>query len=929
MKIQSALTSLLIVPALLLSGCGKKSGSVVTVEDFTPAEAQALAMEAYLYGFPMVMNYKTMWNYAIDSESSDYKGPFNRMSCSARLFTPEDKAVVTPNSDTPYCMFWMDLRSEPLVLSVPEMEPNRFYHFQLIDLYTYNYAYIGTLTSGNSAGKFLLAGPGWDGEKPEGITEVIKSETPFVFNVTRTQLLGPDDLDNVKGIQASYGLQPLSAFLGTEAPAAAPQPDFPKWDEGSQFDERFFGYLDFMMGLLGSPGEGERELWDKLAGLGIGTEGEFDFSALPAGTQEALKAGVKEGFAAIEAFIGEHSKDPLLSGKIFGTRDFLTKSAKENYQLDRTDMLRSAAAQTGLYGNSAKEAIYPAYLTDADGEPLDASKQSYTLTFGKGTLPPVKAFWSVTMYDGKTQLFIDNPLDRYLLNSTNVDGYVRGQDGSLVFYVSKESPGKDLEANWLTAPNGPFYLVMRLYGPEAEALSGDWKPPALKKATSTAASSAGATDPIDNLVRRTYPYVAMFNVINKGAMMPENPTRTGWNGTFANAALCDHTMKAIARPNNDTLYVSTVMDLRNDAVVVSYPAFDSKFVCLETSAYDHYCGVPLTTTKGDFKQPTKVLYYSARTKGYDGEPVEGVDHIIEMSGDFVIAFLRVMPHAAEPERLEKNLAAMKEVKAVTLAEFQGKPAKPVEEAQFPDYQASDADIYEKNFAQVMQFVVNHTTFDPSNEMDAAVLAALKPLGIEPGKTLDPQAAESVDGKALAETARRIHKEALAIWTNPEGNPYVYDLFKPKGGISPEAMVLQSAYGPIGLPAHQAVYPGIVSADGQPINAKNDYVIRMSKDEMPPAKAFWSVTLYDSKNGFFIPNERKKYSVGENAGFKLDEEGGIGIHIAAEQPEGVPGENWLPINRGDEALDLVMRIYAPDLEKLKSWTPPKAEKVGER
>jgi len=154
-----------------------------------------------------------------------------------------------------------------------------------------------------------------------------------------------------------------------------------------------------------------------------------------------------------------------------------------------------------------------------------------------------------------------------------------------------------------------------------------------------------------------------------------------------------------------------------------------------------------------------------------------------------------------------------------------------------------------------------------------------------------------------------------------------DLFLPKGEMTPEAMVLQSAYGPIGLPAQQAIYPGIVSADGQPLNAQHDYVVRMSKDEMPPAKAFWSVTLYDSKNGFFVPNDHKKYSVGENAGFKLDEDGGIEIYIAAEQPDGVPKENWLPINRGDEGLDLVMRIYAPDVESMKTWMPPTAEKLN--
>jgi len=447
--------------------------------DITADEAKSIAREAYVYGFPIVMNYKTMWNYVLDKDSPEYKGPFNQLSCDARLFTPEDKAVVTPNADTPYCMFWMDARAEPLVLSVPEMEADRYYSFQLIDLYTHNFAYVGTLTTGNGAGKFLIAGPGWDGEKPDGITEVIRSETGFVFNVTRTQLFGPDDLDKIKGIQASYGLQPLSAFLGTKAPPAAPQPDFPEWAEGAQFDERFFGYLDFMMDLLGSPGEGEKELWDQLADLDIGTDRDFDFSALPKETQEALKAGVKEGFAEIEAFIETNSSDPLNSGKIFGTRDFLTKSARENYNLDRPDMLRSAAARTGLYGNSAAEAIYPTYLTDADKEPLDASKHSYTLTFAKAALPPAKSFWSVTMYDGKTQLFIKNPLDRYLLNSAMIDQFVRSDDGKLVLYISKDSPGKDLEPNWLPAPDGPFYVVMRLYGPEAKALDGIWTPPPL------------------------------------------------------------------------------------------------------------------------------------------------------------------------------------------------------------------------------------------------------------------------------------------------------------------------------------------------------------------------------------------------------------------------------------------------------------------
>jgi len=453
--------------------------------------------------------------------------------------------------------------------------------------------------------------------------------------------------------------------------------------------------------------------------------------------------------------------------------------------------------------------------------------------------------------------------------------------------------------------------------------------PAIALMVATApASAVDLTDQdVENLVRRSYQYVAMYNVINKAAMDKENPMVTGWNGTFVAQGLLDHTMQAIARPNNDTLYVTSNLDLRSEPVVVSYPAFDSKFVCLETSAYDHYADIPLSTTKGDFKEPTTIMYYSSRTKGYSGEPVDGIEKTMEMTGDFAMVFLRVMPHAAEPERMQKNLAAMQEVKVQPLSEFLGKPASPQEKIDFPAY-SSDFSIYENNFLEVMQFIFNHTTFDADNEMDQAVLAAFKPLGVEPGKIYDPKTVTSIDGKKFAATAKRIFEESLATMSAPEGNPYIYDMFKPKGEMQLDAMVVQSASGPIGVPAHQAIYPPVTTTDGQPMNANYDYVIRMPKEEdMPPAGAFWSTTLYDLGNGFFIPNDRNKYSVGENAGMKLNDEGGIEIYIAADKPEGVPEENWLPINRKDEAMDIVMRIYAPDMKKMETWNLPKAEKLS--
>lgn len=449
-------------------------------QKLTPQKAKQIAREAYIYGFPLVVNYKTMYLYAINKNSPEYKGEFNKMSCDARLFTPEDKAVVTPNSDTPYCMFWCDISQEPVVISVPDIEPERYYSFQLIDLYTHNFAYIGTLTSGNEAGKYLIATSDWKGEKPAGITGMITCETDLFFTVVRTQLMDDNDIDKLRAIQGQYQVQMLGEFTEDEATASALHHNFPVWEEGDQFTINAFKYLSTMLQLVNPVAE-EKALMEKFALLGLGTAAGFDSTKFDTETLQAIKEGVKEGFEEIESFIQQIVSDPLASAKIFGTREFLRKSAKENYQFDNFYLLRATAAHQGLYGNSGDEATYPTYLADASGEPFNAARHNYTLTFEKDNLPPVKAFWSLSMYDGVTQLFIHNDLDRYLLNSNNMDAYVYNDDGSLTLYVQKESPGAALEPNWLPAPDGPFYCVMRLYGPEAVALSGEWVNPPLVK----------------------------------------------------------------------------------------------------------------------------------------------------------------------------------------------------------------------------------------------------------------------------------------------------------------------------------------------------------------------------------------------------------------------------------------------------------------
>jgi len=456
------------------------TSTFATAPKLSPKEAKDIAKEAYIYGLPMVLNYKTMHNYVVDKKSPEYKGELNHLACIARVYTPEDKAIVTPNSDTPYCFVWGDMRAEPLVLTIPEIEKERFYEAQLVDLFTHNYAYVSTVAKGNVPGRYLLTGPDWKGKLPEGIKEIIPSETQLFIALYRTQLFNPADLKNVKAIQDAYRIEPLSTYLGTKSPAVAPALNFPQWKEGEQFTAAAFIYIDFMLTLVDTPEE-EQTLMKRFAKIGLGTEGKFDMSSFSPEIQKAIDEGVKEGFAEIEAFLAKEVTDPLSSSKVFGTRAFLNQSAKENYKLDNLFLIRAVAAHQGIYGNSGAEAIYPTYLVDAQGAPFNASKYNYTLTFKKGEYPPVTAFWSLTMYDGKTQLLIDNPLNRYLLNSPMMDQFKVAEDGSLTFYVQKDSPGKELESNWLPTPDGAFYAVLRLYGPQSDALEGKWdKPPLVK-----------------------------------------------------------------------------------------------------------------------------------------------------------------------------------------------------------------------------------------------------------------------------------------------------------------------------------------------------------------------------------------------------------------------------------------------------------------
>ena len=474
--------AILVAVALLLAACGKPDDAISQAarQDQAAgvpapgiAETKAIAEEAFIYGLPLVTNYAVMHEYAVDRNSGQFKAPFNQISNEARVFTYEDTAIVTPNSDTPYSMSWLDLRAEPIVISVPEVDKARYYSVMLNDGNTYNYGYIGSRATGNGAGDYLVAGPDWNGETPAGIQQVFRSTTPFSLAVFRTQLMDPADMPNVVKVQSGYQVRPLSAFLGQPAPPAAPAIDFvPASTAGIK--DNFYAYLDAALEFV-PESDDDRALRARMASIGIGPGKTFAFKDLSAEHKAAVLLGMKAGDEKIDKFLAEGTKkvNGWSLASMFGDREF--------YKGDW--LKRAAGAKGGIYGNDAVEAAYPVTREDLSGEPLDGSKHDYTLTFAANQLPPVNAFWSVTMYDGKTQLLIKNPIDRYLINSPMLPGLKRGDDGSLTLHIQKDSPGKDQESNWLPAPDGPIYLVMRLYWPTDRPPSilpigeGTWQPP--------------------------------------------------------------------------------------------------------------------------------------------------------------------------------------------------------------------------------------------------------------------------------------------------------------------------------------------------------------------------------------------------------------------------------------------------------------------
>ncbi|MFC1412863.1 DUF1254 domain-containing protein [Streptacidiphilus sp. N1-12] len=431
-----------------------------------PEDARRIAADGWVWGFALVENYRTMYPQAIDADDHRYVGGFGTFRHYPQPFTPANTDVVTPNNDTPYSWAWLDLRTEPWVLSVPATD--RYHVLPLHDLDTPYVGFIGSRTTGDSAGDYLVTGPGRTGPVPDGLAGVLRADTQLVGILGRAYLAGPQDVDALKAVQQQYLLRPLSEFTDAERPEPAVEPQWPVWREEARESVEFFTYLDFLLQFV-PVREDVRRLRADLARLGIDGTGSFEPGALSPELREALAQGMDDGRARLREAEAAHPS----SAGLFGTRA----------ELGDDFLLRAVGVDKGLYGLPTAEAWYGGWLTDTAGNrPPNAAARDYTVHFTADQLPKARFFWSATLYRLPERLLVDNPIDRYSIGD-RTPGLVYDADGGLTLYVQHTRPADpDQAANWLPAPAGPFTVITRIYGPASAVLDGTWQLPDLTAA---------------------------------------------------------------------------------------------------------------------------------------------------------------------------------------------------------------------------------------------------------------------------------------------------------------------------------------------------------------------------------------------------------------------------------------------------------------
>ncbi len=459
---KTRILSLLVVALALLTACGpgrKKND----INSLSPERIQALTSQAYIFSYPLIMNYATMYKQAIDASSPEYVGGFGQFRHYG-FATSDHKDLVSPNNDTPYSWAWVDVRSEPWVLVMPPADANRYYTSQWDDLWAFVLDSPGSVIDGQGGGAYLVTTVDWKGSIPVGIKRAIRGESYFLGTLTRTGADGPEDIANVQKIQAGYKLMPLHEYLNQPAPKAAEKIEWLPFVKGDENGIAAFKYVNFTLPFT-IPNAMDKPALDSMALLGIAAGMPWDTTKFTPATKAAIKAGIADAKKRLAAY-----QLKAKSGNLFNTREVI----KTDY------MARTFGVVEGIFGNYASQATYFAWHKDTDGNQINTAGASYKVTFKKGETPPNKYFWSITMYNMPNRFLVANPINRYSIGSRSPQ-LKTNADGSIDIYISKTSPGKALESNWLPAPDGEPFIILRVYGPGPAVLDGSYQLPPMVK----------------------------------------------------------------------------------------------------------------------------------------------------------------------------------------------------------------------------------------------------------------------------------------------------------------------------------------------------------------------------------------------------------------------------------------------------------------
>jgi len=856
-------------------------------------ESKALAKKAFLYAYAPIWSYNTWYKQAVDSKAREYIGGFNTFRHYAEAFTPENRDIVTPNNDTPYSWAVLDLRAEPMVLSVPAVPKGRYYVMQLIDLFTFNFAYVGARTTGNKAGHFLIAGPAWKGKAPRGIKKVFRSETDIVEILGRTQLDGPEDVPAVKAIQAGYRLQPLSAFLKKSAPPASMKVTFPVPDVAREQRHDFIGYLNVLLQFAQPPHKSEAALMKSFAKIGIGPGTPWDAGKVDPKLLAAIDAGIADAKAAFKT----QSDKTLSSNGLFGSRKFM----KNNY------MQRAIGAEKGLYGNSLDEAWYGGYI----GDGADLS----TIHFSKAQLPPARFFWSLTLYTLPDRLLYANDLKRYSIGD-RTKGLVYGKDGSLTLYVGHDSPGKDKESNWLPAPAANYSLVGRVYGPSKAAMTGKWKLPGLQALAATTRTIAAEAYVFG------VPMVSMYMTMYVFSIDKGNPEYKGpFNSVLNVARVFTPDDTAFVTPNSDTPYTFLGLDLRAEPIVLTVPEMEKSryfvFQLLDLFTFNFaYIGSRTTGNGGG--------NYLIAGPTWKGKKPRGIKQVIRAESELVNIVGRTQMF--NPADLDNVKAIQAGYKAQPLSGYLGQSAAPV--SATVDWIKPVPPTEQRTSLEFFNVLAFALQFAPTHPSEVELRKRFASIGIVPGKRIDFASLSPARKKAFSDGMADGQKQIDARRATLAGNSA--DLFGTRAFLKND-YVRRALGTQVGIGANskeEALYPIYEKdSDAKVLDGgKAQYKLRFAKGKFPPVNAFWSLTMYALPSQLLVKNPINRYLINSPMlpQLKLDPGGGVTLYIQSESPGPDLQANWLPAPAG--AFMMAMRYYWPKAELLKGkWKSPKVER----